>query len=214
MKFLTSLLIALVLMLNLVFSQPASAEPKYTKNPDYIEVTQALKQLSLVAEDEKQTQGAISKPVQQQLDYLQFQQYALKSATHWGQCTNKTGKTIAVYGSPQKEDQEDQATLYFLGDNQTTPKKWDCDGFYLPQDIKGTNLALSEQSEPLQGPIAVKILDGTQLEITTNPDTGTLEFNSPLAKVVQANDTHWFIPNISQSIIDSQIPNTLSTKKS
>ncbi|MBE9141960.1 hypothetical protein [Planktothrix mougeotii] len=214
MKFLTSLLIALVLMLNFLLSEPASAEPKYMKNPDYIEVTQALKQLSLVAEDEKQTQGAISDAVQQQLDYLQFQQYALKSGTNWGQCTNKTGKTIAVYGSPRKEDQDEQATLYFLGDNQTTPKKWDCDGFYLPQDLKGRNLGLSEQSDPLQGPIAIKILDGTQLEITTNSESGNLEFNSPLAKVVQGNNINWFIPNISQSIIDSQIPNALSTKKS
>lgn len=213
MKALTSVLVAVVLMINLVWVQPASAEAKYTKNPDYLEVTQALKQASLIAEDEKKTQGTISETVQQQIDYLQFQQYALKSGINWGQCTNNTGKTIAVYGSSQKEDIEDQATLYFLGDGQTTRQKWDCDGFYVPQDLKAINLGLAEQSEPLQGPIAVKILDGTQLTIQANSETGNLEFNSPLAKVVQESQVHWFIPNISQSIIDNQLPNTPTVKK-
>lgn len=214
MKFLTSLFLALALMVNLVLSQPAFAEPKYTKNPDYIEITQSLKELSLVAEDETKNQGTVSEAVQQQIDYLQFQKYALKSGTNWGQCTNNTGKTIAVYGSPKKQEEEDIATLYFLGDGQTTKAKWDCDGIYLPQDLKGTNLGLAQQSEPLQGPIAIKILDGTQLGITTNPETGTLEFNSPLAKVIQANDPNWFIPNISQNLIDNQLPNAPTAKKS
>ncbi|WRH67662.1 MAG: hypothetical protein RSE13_04720 [Planktothrix sp. GU0601_MAG3] len=213
MKFLTSLLIAVVLILNLVLSQSAFAEPKYAKNPDYIEVTQELKELSLVAENEVKTQGAISETVQQKIDQLQFQQYALQSGTNWGQCTNNTGKTIAVYGSPKKEDDDHIATLYFLGDGQTTKAKWDCDGIYLPQDVKGTNLGFTEQSEPLQGPIAIKIMDGTQLGITTNLETGTLEFNSPLAKVVQTSDVNWFIPNISQSIIDNQLPNAPTAKK-
>lgn len=207
------MLIALVLILNLFFAQqPAHADrPKVNKNPDYIEVNNTLKNLTQVQQQEMQTQGAVSEATQGQIEQLELQKYAIESGMNWGQCSNETGKTLAIYGGQPKDEEEDddevglyENQLYFLATGQTTEDEWDCDGFYLPKNITATN---NLQTEELAGPIAVKILDGTQLVIKTNPDTGVVEFDAPLTKSFHSGEVNWFIPNLSQSIIDTRVAN-------
>ncbi len=60
----------------------------------------------------------------------------------------------------------------------------------------------------MTGGVALKIVDGTQLVVTTNPETAAVEFNVPTAKVFKPGEVNWFIPNVSQAYINTQVPNT------
>lgn len=220
MKVWKSLLIALMIFANLAFAQPSFADrPKFSKNPDYIEVTKALNELSKTKDAQTQVQGLTPEEIQKRAEELTLQKYALETGINWGKCENQTGNTIAVYGKrPNDEDNEDAVYdngLYFLANGQSTKDNWDCDGIYLPNDIKVANFTSSPngQGEELTGPVALKILDGTQLVIKTNPDSGAIELNVPTVKVLNSNKANWFIPDISQAIIDTRVPNA-PTKKS
>jgi hypothetical protein len=63
-----------------------------------------------------------------------------------------------------------------------------------------------KQVQELKQPIALKIVDGTQLVATTNPQ-GVIEFNVPPAKIWQAGEANWSIPNLTQADIDLKVPN-------
>ncbi|AFZ27550.1 hypothetical protein Cylst_5541 [Cylindrospermum stagnale PCC 7417] len=217
MKIWKSLLIVSMILVNFAFAQPSLAErPKFTSNPDYIEVTQALNELKQSTAAQLETEGSIPPETQKKIDELAFQQYALESGTYWGQCRNETGKTLAVYGKRSKnEDNKNNVYdngLYFLADGQTTKRKWDCDGFYLPNDAKIIGLSPDGQAQEFLGPVAVKIADGSQLVIKTNPETAVIEINVPNAQVVKTDAVNWFIPNVSQALIDTRLPNAPSKK--
>jgi hypothetical protein len=213
MKLFKSLLIVLIIMANLVFAQPSFADrPKFAKNPDYIEVTKALKNLSLAKDTQAQAESYTPEETQKKIDELEFQKYTLETGINWGQCRNETGKTLAVYGPTPKFDDEDfkysyDNALYFLADGQTTKNKWDCDGVYLPSDVRTPVINPDGQDQELGGPVAVKIPDGTQLVVRTNPDTAAVEFNIPPTKVFKPGELNWFIPNVSQAIIDTRVAN-------
>lgn len=212
MNLFKSVLVILMIVANLAFAQPAFADrPKFINNLDYIEVTKIINELSQTAVD-----GVIPPETQNKIDELAFQKYALETGINWGQCRNETGKTLAVYGKkPNDKDnynsQYDNG-LYFLADTKSTKAKWDCDGFYLPTDAKIATLSSDGQTQELTGPIAVKIPDGSQLIIKTNPETAAIEINISNAKVVQGTDVNWFIPNVSQALIDTRVPNAPSKK--
>ncbi|MBD2499487.1 hypothetical protein [Anabaena azotica] len=200
MKFLKVALVVTVILVNWVFAQPSWADkPNFTKNPDYIEVTKTIKKL------QENTQGTVSEDVQSQIDELQFQKAAIESGMTWGQCRNQTGKTIAIYGPvPEESNSKYDNQLYFLANDQTTPDGWDCQGVYLPKDVKVASLDNT-------GAVAVKVMDGTQLSVKKNPDTSELELNQPSAKVINPDESKWFIPNVSQAFVDSRIPSTFAT---
>ncbi len=220
MNFLMSLLIALIFVANLVFAQPSLADkPKFLKNPDYIEVTKSLNDLKAAQEAQAQTENYNPEEIQKKIDELEFQKYALETGMNWGQCRNETGKTIAVYGPKPKFDDDDYEDiyqydngLYFLADGQTTKKKWDCQGVYLPSDAQIAGLGSDEQGQEVAGPVAVKVADGTQLVIKTNSDTGAIEFGNSPNKVIKAGEANWFIPNVSQSLIDTRVANAPTAK--
>jgi hypothetical protein len=219
MKVWKSLLILLMIFANLVFAQPSFADrPKFSKNPDYIEVTKALNELSQTKDTQTQVEGLTPEEIQKRTEELTLQKYALETGINWGKCENQTGNTIAVYGKrPNDEDNEDAAYdngLYFLANGQSTKNNWDCDGIYLPTDVKVANFTSSPngKGEELTGPVALKILDGTQLVVKTNPDTAAIELNVPTVKVLNSNKANWFIPEISQNIIDTRVPNAPSNK--
>ncbi len=222
MKIVTSVLIALVFLANLVFAQPSFADkPKFLKNPDYIEITKALNNLQTVKEAQAQTENYNPEEIQKKIDELEFQKYALETGINWGQCRNETGKTLAVYGpQPDLDDDDDDENysydngLYFLADGQTTKEKWDCEGVYLPNDTKIAGIGSDEQGQEVKGSVAIKIVDGTQLVIKTNSDTGAIEFNNSPTKVFRAGDVNWFIPNVSQAFIDARVANAPTAKKS
>ncbi|MBD2433981.1 MULTISPECIES: hypothetical protein [Fischerella] len=190
-----------VLFVNLLIAQPSWADkPKFSKNPDYIEVTKTIKELK------KSAEGTIPANVQRQIDELEFQKAAIESGIAWGQCRNETGGNLAIYGNAGEESEESENSnqLYFLANGQTTPDQWDCQGVYLPSDVKVAGLDKT-------GAVAIRIMDGTQLLVKKNPDTSELELNIPNAKVVKPSDQDWFIPNVSQAFVDSRIPNTLTS---
>jgi hypothetical protein len=199
------LVIIAILLLNLAFARPSLADrPKFTKNPDYIEVTKTLKDLSATTEKTPE--------ITQKIADLEFLKYTIESGVALGQCTNNTGKLLAVYGRDPDDDDDDYKSaydneLYFLADGQTTDSEWDCDGFYIPNDVKAVALNPSGKAQELTGGSAVKILDGTQLVVKTNADTGNLEFNAPLSKVFQAGEVNWYIPKVAQATIDTRVPN-------
>jgi hypothetical protein len=189
-----------IMFVNLLIAQPSWADrPKFSKNPDYIEVTKTIKELK------KSAEGTIPADVQRQIDELEFQKAAIESGITWGQCRNQTGGNLAIYGNAGEESEESENSnqLYFLANGQTTPDQWDCQGVYLPSDVQVASLDKT-------GAVAVRIMDGTQLLVKKNPDTSELELNLPNAKIVKPGDQDWFIPNVSQAFVDSRIPNTLT----
>ncbi|WP_375469710.1 hypothetical protein [uncultured Nostoc sp.] len=217
MKIWKYLLIVLMIFANLAFAQPSFADrPKFSKNPDYIEVTKALNELSQTKDTQTEVEGLTPKEIQKRIEELTLQKYALETGINWGQCNNQTGNTIAVYGKrPNDEDNEDAVydnNLYFLANGQSTKKNWDCDGIYLGNDVKVANFTSSPngQGQKLTGLAALKILDGTQLVIKTNPDTAAIELNVPTVKVLNSNEANWFIPDISQALINTRVPNAPS----
>ena len=218
MKIWKSLLIVLMILVNLVFAQPSFADrPKFSKNPDYIEVTKALKELS-ETKDAQTVESLTPEEIQKRTEELTLQKYALETGINWGQCDNQTGNTIAVYGkTPNEEDDEDAVydnNLYFLANGQSTESNWDCDGIYLANDVKVANFTSSPngQGQELTGPAALKILDGTQLVIKTNPDTAAIDLNVPTVKVLNSKKANWFIPDISQALINTRVPNAPSNQ--
>lgn len=190
-----------VFLFNLVLAQPSWADPpSFSKNPDYIEITETLN--TLLTTKGNPPEGTNLEEIQKQIGDLEFQKYALETGMNWGQCRNETGKTIAIYGKrSKKSDSTYSNALYFLNHGQTTQYQWDCDGIYVPNDVKisGIDADLSA--------LALKIVDGTQLVVTTNPETGELSLNVPPSKVLKTGEINWFIPDVSQSVIEARIPN-------
>ncbi|MEG4346189.1 hypothetical protein QUB70_23330 [Microcoleus sp. A003_D6] len=212
MRFLKLVLVVLVIAANLVFAPASWAEsskPKYTSNPDYIEVSQTLDTLLAAKNSTEPNESYTPEELQQKIAQLEFQKYTLETGKNWGQCRNDTGKTLAVYGPKRKKAASSyENALYFLGAGQTTEHKWDCDGIYLPSDVTATDLSVGDKlAQALTGGVAVKIVDGTQFVATANPDTAAVEFNVPTAKVFKPGDANWFVPDVTQAYIDTQVPN-------
>ncbi len=214
MKLFNYCLLVLVVLLNFMFAQPSWADaPKITKSPDYVELRKSLDTLTSELEAAKSGEplpGNLTvKDLQKKVDELSFEKYALERGLNWGQCTNETGKTIAVYG-PKSEKEESKSSydnaLYFLGNGQTTATGWDCQGIYLPNDTKIAGLN-TDPNQKLEGAAAIKILKGTQLIAKSNPDTGVLELNTNPSKIFQAGDVKWYIPNVPETSIASRVPN-------
>jgi hypothetical protein len=199
MKFLKIALVLVVMLANLVIAQPSWADPSYRKSPDYIEVTKTLDKL------QKNVGETVPADVQRQIAELEFQKAAIESGTNWGQCRNETGGNLAIYGagSEESENSGNKNQLYFLANGQTTPDQWDCQGIYVPSDVKVSGLDKTNA-------VAIKILDGTQLLAKKNPDTSEVELNLPSPKVVTSEEKKWFVPNVSQAFVNSRIPNTFT----
>lgn len=72
---------------------------------------------------------------------------------------------------------------------------------YLPNDV--INIAGFDTN----GALAAKIVNGTRLVVTSNPETGVIDFNVPFAEVFKADEVNWQIPDLSQAALESQFPN-------
>ena len=216
MKSWKSILVLALLCLTLLFAESALADPpKYKKNPDYITLNQQLNQLQTAKATQTPLVGYTLEEINQKINDLEFQKFAFESGIDWGQCSNQTGKTLAIYGTePNLEDDDysNGAALYFLGDGQTTKDRWNCKGIYLPADVQAVALGLNEQNVELTGGVVLKVLNGTKLVLRTNPDTSAIEFNPVGTQILKAGEVNWFIPNVSQSVIDAKVTNA-PTKK-
>jgi hypothetical protein len=216
MKSWKSILVLALLCLTLLFAESALADPpKYKKNPDFITLNQQLNQLQTAKATQTPLVGHTLEEINQKINDLEFQKFAFESGIDWGQCSNQTGKTLAIYGTePNLEDDDysNGAALYFLGDGQTTKDRWNCKGIYLPADVQSVALGLNEQNVELTGGVVLKVLNGTKLVLRTNPDTSAIEFNPVGTQILKAGEVNWFIPNVSQSVIDAKVTNA-PTKK-
>ncbi|MEH1823155.1 MAG: hypothetical protein V7L31_29455 [Nostoc sp.] len=211
MKNFRYILMVVVLFVSLIFAKPSLADrPKYSKNPDYITLIQQLNNLKTAEKTHTQLEGYTPEQIDQKINELELQQYAFESGIDWGQCTNQTGKTLAIYGpEPNIEDDEysEGAALYFLGNGQTTKDRWNCKGVYLPNDAKARTLGINEQGPELPGGFVIKVPNGTNLVLKTNPDTNVIEFNQAGTKILKSGEVNWFVPNVSQDIVDARVIN-------
>lgn len=216
MKRFKYLLMAIVLFANLLLAQPALADrPKVSKNPDYITLTKELEQFRSVKASQGQLEGYTPEQIDRKINELELQKYAFESGVDWGQCTNQTGKTIAIYGpEPELDDDEysQGAALYFLGDGETTKDRWNCKGIYLPADVNAVALNPDRPGQEFIGDVVLKVPNGTNLVVKANPDTGAIEFNQVGAKILKASEVNWYIPKVSQTIVDAHVT-TAPTKK-
>lgn len=200
-KFFKVMLVALVLFVNLAVAQPSWAGKDFTKGADYAEVTQELNQL-LSAQSDPSTAGYTPEQYQQRLAELQMQKYVIETAKKRAQCRNATAQTLAVYANKPKKS---PTQLYFLAAGEITDDDWDCDGIYLPAGAQAT-LGPAAQPLSLAEPVAIKVVDGTQLVATTSAATGGIQLNVAPAKVFKAGETTWALPSFSQADINAQVP--------
>lgn len=188
-------LVCLLLLVNLMIAQPSWAGKKYTADPDYIEISKALES----ALQDKQTQGSTPE-IEQTISNLKYQKYILENSEDAvGICRNNTNKTLLVYGEkPKKSTSSYDNELYLLPSGAETDDEWDCQGVYIP----GQAATAEQEAVP---PKAFKIVHGTRLVATTNPQTGEVDFNIPPAKVFQSGEVNWFIPDNLQAALDAGI---------
>jgi len=216
MKAFKYILIMGLVLANLVFAPPSLADaPSFSKNPDYIALTKEIKNLQTVKEAHAGVEGFTTEEIDNKLNELEFQKYAFESGINWGQCRNETGKTITVYGPEPNLDEDEYssgASLYFLADGKTTKDKWDCKGVFLPSDIKVVALTSDGQNEDLNGGVVIKVPVGTNLVLKTNADTGAIEFNQAGIQVLKPGEVNWFIPNVSQAVVDARVTNAPTNK--
>lgn len=194
------ILVALVLLLNLVGVSPAWADPpKLTGTPEYAEVTQAISNL-IRAKAAPEESDLTPVEIEQKLGALNLQKYILETASHYSQCRNSTGSTIAVFAHKAKKAPQSPSVLYYLANGEMTEDEWSCDGVYLPT---GTKLAgLSEVTEPT----VAQFVSGTRLNATVNAQ-GELEFNLAPSKFAKSSDSVLPIPDLTVATIQANLPN-------
>lgn len=200
MKFLKVALVALVLLVNLIIAPPSWADQNFTKGADYQEVTESLNQL-LQAKDHPEQLNLTPEAYQQRLGQLQQQKYVLETATSRAQCHNETNKTLAVYASSKKRPTQ----LYYLAAGETTDDDWDCDGLLLPADTQ-VSAGPGATVQTLAAATAFKVVDGTQLIVRNNAETGEIDLNITPARVFEAGATDWSVPALSQADIEAATP--------
>jgi hypothetical protein len=201
MKLWKTILLGLILCLNMAIATPALADrPNLKNNPDYLEITDNLTKLLDAKTNKSLPEGVTTSQVEQKIARLQLAKYIIENGEGNTECRNETGKSIAVYGSKTKKtDNNYDNALYLLPDGQTTDEDWNCEGVYLPNDIKVAGLDLDSA-------VAAKVLQGTKLIVKANPDTGVYELNLPPAKLFKAGEANWDIPDLTQASLDVQYP--------
>lgn len=198
-------LVLFLLLLNLVASPPVLADKMSEVSPEYPQVIQELNRLQQTQNNSEQSEY-LSKERNQKISDLTLQKRQLETAEDWGSCRNETGKILAIYAHKPKSSRKapNSSSLYFLAPGETTDEDWDCDGLYVPSDgqVAGYNLTEAESG-------VLKILDGTELVATTNPQTEEIVLSVPSAfvKVLKTDEVTWPIPNLTQANIDLQTPN-------
>jgi hypothetical protein len=195
------ILVVLVMLVNLAVAQPSWASKDFTKGADYAEVTQALNELLPQANDPS-VAGFTPEQYQQRVAELQEQKHIIETARKRAQCRNETSQTLAVYANLPKKS---PTQLYFLAPGTITDDDWDCDGIYLPAGSQAT-LGPKAETLSLTEPVAIKVVDGTQLVAQTNAATGVIELNVTPAKVFKTGETTWTVPSLSQEQINTEIP--------
>ncbi|MBW4594646.1 MAG: hypothetical protein KME46_17480 [Brasilonema angustatum HA4187-MV1] len=230
MKIFKPILVFIFLLLNLVIAQPSFADPIAEKSPEYAQITQQLNQLLQARSNPSATSYNTVEQLQKSISDLQFQKYIMETTEDWGVCRNETGRTLAVYAHKPSKYGSSANSLFYLGNGRKTDDEWDCDGIYLPSGVNVAGIsvpvaenpvtenpvaenpvtenpvAANQQQQPRQ-PLYVKIVDGTNLIVRSNPLTGEIELNAPPAGVFSLGELNPTVPYLSQAQIDAQVPN-------
>lgn len=202
MKIMRAILMSLVLFVSLAIATPAFADaPKLDQNADYQQITKTLTDLLQAQEADQLPEDINSaEELQRSIAGLQYQKYVVESGKGVTECYNNTGRSIAVYGPTSKKlTSQFDNTLYLLPSGEETDDDWNCEGVFLPSDLKVAGLNVGAAS-------AAKFLSGTRLTISENPDTGAIQFNLPPTQVFQAGEVNWEIPDVAATGLSPQLP--------
>jgi hypothetical protein len=200
MKLIKLFLVAIVFIVNVAIARPALADPPpIDQNPDYVAITEELSNLTQARDTETPPEGMTLADVQRQINGLQYQKYIMETGKDTI-CRNDTTQTVAIYGErPKKSTATFDQVMYLLPPGEETDDDFACKGVYLPNDVKVAGLKVGSAA-------AIKILDGTQLVLTEDPDTGAIALNLPPAHVFKAGDVNWEIPDLTQAQLTTQFP--------
>jgi hypothetical protein len=118
----------------------------------------------------------------------------------WSQCTNRTDELLIVYGPKHVEEWSIFDTSpYVLPSGDTTPDKWDCDGFFVPSDR-----TIRRWRGPKHGPLAVKIWNFRRFEVRRSGQVYDCSWNNGIFEPSQIN---WAIPDFSYEQLALRLPN-------
>lgn len=200
MKLFKILLVAIAFIVNMALVRPALADrPPIDQNPDYISITETLADLTQARDTNNLPDGISATELQDYINGLQYQKYIMETGKDTI-CRNETSQPVAVYGQKSKKSTSNfEQVIYLLPAGEETDDDWACKGVYLPNDVKVAGLDAGTAA-------AIQILDGTQLVLTENPDTGAIELNIPPAHIFQAGDVNWEIPDLAQADLTNQFP--------
>lgn len=118
-----------------------------------------------------------------------------------GDCYNNSGHWAGIYG-PNISGRPYDNDLYMVPPGYKSPDAWDCDGFYIPEDVSVRMITLAVTLYQ-HGPGAVKI---------NSAQWGTLESTGPLSRQISAsvlewigpgNLTNWYRPGFPQQDLDN-----------
>jgi hypothetical protein len=201
MKQLKIWLVTLLCIASFAVASPVLADRIAKKSPDYPVVVENLNSLLELQSNPEQSEYS-PEELQQKISDLKLQKYVLETSEDWGVCRNETGKTLSIYARNPKKGTPN--TIFYLANGEETDDNWDCEGIYIPNDVKVASLNLPSGESSV-----VKILDGTNLTISSSPNTNELLLDIPsaLLQTINASDTTWTIPNLTQADIDAQAPN-------
>ena len=136
-----------------------------------------------------------------ELDYgdLLRPPFQILDSRGWGQCTNNTAEILIVYGPKHPSERSIFDTSpYILRPGDTTPDRWDCEGFLLPADrrIRGWKGSRS-------GPLAIKFWNFRKFSISADvANTYRAPWNNGVFEPSQIN---WAIPNFSYEEIQRRV---------
>lgn len=132
-----------------------------------------------------------------ELDYgdLIRPNFRILPSNGWGQCTNKTGERLIVYGPKHAAEKSIfDNSPYVLKPGATTPDRWDCDGFFLPSDRK---LRLRRGSR--SGPLAIKFWNFRRFCVLYgDPETYRCSWTNG---IYLPSEINWAVPNLSYDAI-------------
>lgn len=125
--------------------------------------------------------------------------FQILSGRGWGQCINATNEYLIVYGSKHERERSIFDTSpYVLPPGNTTPDRWDCEGFFVPSDRK-----LRQWRKARNGPLAVKFWNFRRFRVEL---AAAGAYRCPWDNgVFQPSQINWAIPNLSYPEILSRI---------
>ena len=107
--------------------------------------------------------------------------------------TNSTAEQILVYGPPKATDGGKYDTSwYVLHAGKTTPKGWECYGFFVPNDRSFS----SESGSDIQGPVAIKYGPGKSVTLTSSQNKYISKGDNS-DSVFHQSEINWSIPDFS-----------------